>query len=78
MTFMFDLMDYKNIQLNFCVRNLLLSMYLCFYPFINTLSQKPLALSLQAQISDVFAVDIHPGARIGKGIEQQLWVIQPD
>ncbi|KAG6428617.1 hypothetical protein SASPL_109793 [Salvia splendens] len=33
-----------------------------------TQSRKPLALALQARISDVFAVDIHPGARIGKGI----------
>ncbi|XP_027168521.1 serine acetyltransferase 5-like [Coffea eugenioides] len=30
--------------------------------------RKPLALSLQSRISDVFAVDIHPGARIGKGV----------
>lgn len=28
----------------------------------------PLALFLQSRISEVFAVDIHPGARIGKGI----------
>lgn len=28
----------------------------------------PLALYLQSRISEVFAVDIHPGARIGKGI----------
>ena len=28
----------------------------------------PLALYLQSQISEIFAVDIHPGARIGKGI----------
>ncbi|CAA0814277.1 Serine acetyltransferase 5 [Striga hermonthica] len=31
-------------------------------------SRKPLALALQSRISDVFAVDIHPAARIGKGI----------
>ena len=30
--------------------------------------RKPLALYLQSRISEVFAVDIHPGARIGKGI----------
>jgi serine O-acetyltransferase len=30
--------------------------------------RQPLALYLQSQISEVFAVDIHPGARIGKGI----------
>ncbi|MDR0849841.1 MAG: serine O-acetyltransferase [Propionibacteriaceae bacterium] len=30
--------------------------------------RQPLALWLQSQISQVFAVDIHPGARIGKGI----------
>ena len=29
---------------------------------------EPLALYLQSRISEVFAVDIHPGARIGKGI----------
>lgn len=28
----------------------------------------PLALYLQSRISEVFAVDIHPGARMGKGI----------
>ncbi|XP_019175807.1 PREDICTED: serine acetyltransferase 5-like [Ipomoea nil] len=31
-------------------------------------SRRPLALALQSRISDVFAVDIHPAARIGKGI----------
>lgn len=30
--------------------------------------RRPLALYLQNRISEVFAVDIHPGARIGKGI----------
>jgi serine O-acetyltransferase len=30
--------------------------------------RKPLALFLQSRISEVFAVDIHPGAKIGKGI----------
>ncbi len=30
--------------------------------------RKALALFLQSRISEVFAVDIHPGARIGKGI----------
>lgn len=30
--------------------------------------RRPLALYLQSRISEVFAVDIHPGARIGKGI----------
>lgn len=33
-----------------------------------TQSRKPLALALQSRISDVFAVDIHPAAKIGKGI----------
>ncbi|KAL3352901.1 hypothetical protein AABB24_020729 [Solanum stoloniferum] len=33
-----------------------------------TQSRRPLALALQSRISDVFAVDIHPAARIGKGI----------
>ncbi|KAK4479085.1 hypothetical protein RD792_014596 [Penstemon davidsonii] len=33
-----------------------------------TQSRKPLALALQSRISDVFAVDIHPAATIGKGI----------
>ncbi|KAM0020828.1 putative serine O-acetyltransferase [Helianthus debilis subsp. tardiflorus] len=33
-----------------------------------TQSRKPLALALQSRISDVFAVDIHPGAKLGKGI----------
>ena len=31
-------------------------------------SRKPLALALQSRISDVFAVDIHPAATIGKGV----------
>lgn len=31
-------------------------------------NRKPLALYLQSRISEVFAVDIHPGARIGKGV----------
>jgi serine O-acetyltransferase len=30
--------------------------------------RQPLALYLQSRISEVFAVDIHPGAQIGKGI----------
>nr|GME10716.1 serine acetyltransferase 5-like [Ipomoea batatas]GME10719.1 serine acetyltransferase 5-like [Ipomoea batatas]GME20479.1 serine acetyltransferase 5-like [Ipomoea batatas] len=30
--------------------------------------RKPIALSLQSRIADVFSVDIHPAARIGKGI----------
>ncbi len=30
--------------------------------------RKPLALFLQSRISEVFAVDIHPGARLGKGL----------
>ncbi|RRD49556.1 serine O-acetyltransferase [Arachnia propionica] len=30
--------------------------------------RRPLALYLQSRISEVFAVDIHPAARIGKGI----------
>ena len=30
--------------------------------------REPLALYLQSRISEIFAVDIHPGARIGKGI----------
>ncbi len=33
-----------------------------------THSRPALALYLQSRISEVFAVDIHPGARIGKGI----------
>lgn len=33
-----------------------------------TQERHPLALFLQSRISEVFAVDIHPGARIGKGI----------
>ncbi|KAK1354867.1 Serine O-acetyltransferase [Heracleum sosnowskyi] len=33
-----------------------------------TQSRKPLALALQSRISDVFAVDIHPAATIGKGV----------
>ncbi|XP_027068394.2 serine acetyltransferase 5-like [Coffea arabica] len=33
-----------------------------------TESRRPLALALQSRISDVFAVDIHPAAEIGKGI----------
>ncbi|KAL7134913.1 hypothetical protein ABFS83_11G057300 [Erythranthe nasuta] len=33
-----------------------------------TQCRKPLALALQSRISDVFAVDIHPAARIGKGV----------
>jgi serine O-acetyltransferase len=31
-------------------------------------ARKPLALYLQSRISEVFAVDIHPGARLGKGL----------
>lgn len=31
-------------------------------------NRKPLALSLQSRIADVFSVDIHPGASIGKGV----------
>ena len=30
--------------------------------------RKPLAYYLQSRISEVFAVDIHPGARLGKGL----------
>jgi serine O-acetyltransferase len=30
--------------------------------------RKPLALYLQSRISEAFAVDIHPGARLGKGL----------
>ena len=30
--------------------------------------RQPLALALQSRISDVFAVDIHPAAKIGKGV----------
>ena len=33
-----------------------------------TQGREPLALYLQSRISEVFAVDIHPAARIGKGI----------
>ncbi|KAK6126808.1 hypothetical protein DH2020_039456 [Rehmannia glutinosa] len=33
-----------------------------------TQSRKPLALALQSRISDVFNVDIHPAATIGKGV----------
>lgn len=33
-----------------------------------TTERRALALYLQSRISEVFAVDIHPGARIGKGI----------
>ncbi|KAE8678749.1 Serine acetyltransferase 5 [Hibiscus syriacus] len=33
-----------------------------------TQSRRPLALALHSRISDVFAVDIHPAAKIGKGI----------
>lgn len=33
-----------------------------------TVERRSLALYLQSRISEVFAVDIHPGARIGKGI----------
>ncbi|CAL9112807.1 unnamed protein product, partial [Musa textilis] len=33
-----------------------------------TQNRRPLALALQSRIADVFAVDIHPAARIGKGI----------
>jgi serine O-acetyltransferase len=35
---------------------------------LRTQNRKPLAVALQSRISDVFAVDIHPAARIGKGI----------
>ncbi|KAK7275320.1 hypothetical protein RIF29_16433 [Crotalaria pallida] len=31
-------------------------------------SRQPLALALHSRIADVFAVDIHPAARIGKGV----------
>lgn len=30
--------------------------------------RRPLALALQSRISDVFSVDIHPAAKIGKGV----------
>ncbi len=33
-----------------------------------TADRKPLALYLQSRISEVFAVDIHPGAKLGKGL----------
>jgi serine O-acetyltransferase len=33
-----------------------------------TNDRKPLALYLQSRVSEVFSADIHPGARIGKGI----------
>ncbi|KAJ0261547.1 Serine acetyltransferase 5 [Hirschfeldia incana] len=33
-----------------------------------TQTRKPLALALNSRISEVFAVDIHPAAKIGKGI----------
>ncbi|KAL3642983.1 Serine acetyltransferase 5 [Castilleja foliolosa] len=33
-----------------------------------TQSRKPLALALQSRVSDVFAVDIHPAAKFGRGI----------
>ncbi|KAJ6806271.1 putative serine acetyltransferase 1 [Iris pallida] len=33
-----------------------------------TQSRRPLALALHSRIADVFSVDIHPAARIGKGI----------
>lgn len=33
-----------------------------------TQSRRPLALALQSRISEVFAVDIHPAAKLGKGI----------
>lgn len=36
------------------------------YYWVN--DRQPLAIYLQSRISEVFAVDIHPGARIGKGI----------
>ncbi|KAI3766466.1 hypothetical protein L2E82_16526 [Cichorium intybus] len=32
------------------------------------LNRKPIALALHSRIADVFAVDIHPAARVGKGI----------
>ncbi|KAM7480538.1 hypothetical protein LguiA_028751 [Lonicera macranthoides] len=31
-------------------------------------NRKPIALALHSRIADVFAVDIHPAARIGKGV----------
>ncbi|KAI9111251.1 hypothetical protein K1719_017862 [Acacia pycnantha] len=31
-------------------------------------SRRPLALALQSRIADVFAVEIHPAAKIGKGV----------
>ncbi|RRT59485.1 hypothetical protein B296_00045767 [Ensete ventricosum] len=31
-------------------------------------NRRPLALALQSRIADVFAVDIHPAARVGKGV----------
>ncbi|KAG6746512.1 hypothetical protein POTOM_051053 [Populus tomentosa] len=33
-----------------------------------TQSRRPLALALHSRVSDVFAVDIHPAAKIGKGV----------
>ena len=41
-------------------------LYVAHFYWMN--DRKPLALYLQSRISEVFAVDIHPGARIGKGI----------
>lgn len=32
------------------------------------LNRKPIALALHSRIADVFSVDIHPAARLGKGI----------
>ncbi|KAJ0713523.1 putative serine O-acetyltransferase [Helianthus annuus] len=32
------------------------------------LNRKPIALALHSRVSDVFSVDIHPAARVGKGI----------
>ncbi|XP_047314733.1 serine acetyltransferase 5 [Impatiens glandulifera] len=33
-----------------------------------TQNRKPLSLAVQSRIADVFSVDIHPAARIGKGV----------
>jgi serine O-acetyltransferase len=39
-----------------------------FVLYLRTQNRKPLALALQSRIADVFAVDIHPAARIGRGV----------
>lgn len=39
-----------------------------YYFYLRSQNRKSLALALQSRIADVFAVDIHPAARIGKGV----------